>query len=50
MLTGSARWKIKTTVLTGMAMRLDGAVAGLGMEMRGLVQAMNRTNQRLRKF
>ena len=37
------------TVLTGMAMRLDGAVNGLATEMRGLVQSINRIEHRLRK-
>ena len=37
------------TVLTGMAIRLDGAVNGLATEMRGLVQSINRIEHRLRK-
>ena len=37
------------TVLTGMAIRLDGAVNGLATEMRGLVQSINRIEHRLRR-
>ena len=37
------------TVLTGMTIRLDGAVTGLATEMRGLVQSINRIEHRLRK-
>jgi hypothetical protein len=37
------------TVLTGMTIRLDGAVNGLTTEMRGLVQSINRIEHRLRK-
>ena len=37
------------TVLTGMTIRLDGAVNGLVTEMRGLVQSINRIEHRLRK-
>lgn len=37
------------TVLTGMAMRHDGALNGLATEFRGLAQALNRTEHRLRK-
>jgi hypothetical protein len=37
------------TVLTGMTIRLDGAVNGLATEMRGLVQSINRIEHRLRK-
>jgi hypothetical protein len=38
------------TVLTGMTIRNNGAVAGLAMEVQGLVQATNRTSNRLRKL
>jgi len=37
------------TVLTGMTIRLDGAVNGLSTEMRGPVQSINRIEHRLRK-
>jgi len=37
------------TVLTGMTIRLDGAVNGLATEMRGLVQSINRIEHRLRR-
>jgi hypothetical protein len=37
------------TVLTGMAMRHDGSLAGLAVEMRGLVQSIARVEHRLRK-
>jgi hypothetical protein len=36
------------TVLTGMTIRLDGAVNRLATEMRGLVQSINRIEDRLR--
>ncbi len=38
------------TVLTGMAIRHDGALTGLATEFRGLVQSVNRADQRLRKL
>jgi uncharacterized protein YigA (DUF484 family) len=38
------------TVLTGMAIRHDGSLAGLATEFRGLVQATNRADHRLRKL
>ncbi len=37
------------TVLTGIAIRLDGAVQGLAVEMRGLAQSVSRIEHRLRK-
>jgi hypothetical protein len=37
------------TVLTGMTIRLDGAVNGLPTGMRCLVQSINRIEHRLRK-
>jgi hypothetical protein len=37
------------TVLTGIAIRLDGAVQGLSVEMRGLAQSVSRIEHRLRK-
>jgi hypothetical protein len=37
------------TVLTGMTIRLDGAVNGLTTEMRGLVQSIDRIEHRLRR-
>jgi len=37
------------TVLTGITVRLDGAVNGLATEMRGLVQSINRIEHRLRR-
>jgi hypothetical protein len=37
------------TVLTGMTIRLDGAVKGLATEMRGLVQSINPIEHRLRR-
>jgi hypothetical protein len=37
------------TVLTGIAIRLDGAVQGLAVEMRGLAQSASRIERRLRK-
>lgn len=37
------------TVLTGMAIRHDGALTGLATEFRGLAQALNRADHRLRK-
>jgi hypothetical protein len=37
------------TVLTGIAIRLDGAVQGLCVEMRGLAQSVSRIEHRLRK-
>jgi hypothetical protein len=40
----------KITVLTGMAIRHDGALDGLAIEFRGLMQAMNRGDHRLRKL
>ena len=38
------------TVLTGIAIRLDGAVQGLAVEMRGLAQSVSRIEHRLRKL
>ena len=38
------------TVLTGMAIRHGGALNGLAIEFRGLVQATNRADHRLRKL
>ncbi len=38
------------TVLTGMAVRHDGALNGLATEFRGLVQSVNRADHRLRKL
>jgi len=38
------------TVLTGMAIRHDGALDGLATEFRGFVQATNRADHRLRKL
>jgi hypothetical protein len=38
------------TVLTGMAIRSDGSLAGLATEFRGLAQALNRADHRLRKL
>lgn len=37
------------TVLTGMAMRHEGSLAGLTVEMRGLVHSVSRIEHRLRK-
>jgi hypothetical protein len=37
------------TVLTGMTIRLDGAVNGLATEMRGRFQSINRIEHRLRR-
>jgi hypothetical protein len=37
------------TILTGIAIRLDGAVQGLAIEMRGLAQSVSRIEHRLRK-
>jgi hypothetical protein len=37
------------TVLTGMAMRQDGSLAGLTVEVRGLVHSIARIENRLRK-
>jgi hypothetical protein len=39
----------QVTVLTGMAMRHDGALTGLTVEVRGLVQSIARVEHRLRK-
>jgi hypothetical protein len=36
-------------VLTGIAIRLGGAVQGLAVEMRGLAQSVSRIEHRLRK-
>jgi hypothetical protein len=38
------------TVLTGMAIRHDGALTGLATEFRGLVQSVSRIDHRLRKL
>ena len=38
------------TALTGMAIRHGGASTGLATEFRGLAQALNRADQRLRKL
>jgi len=38
------------TVLTGMAIRHDGSLTGLATEFRGLAQALNRADHRLRKL
>ncbi len=38
------------TVLTGMAIRHDGALTGLATEFRGLAQALTRADHRLRKL
>jgi hypothetical protein len=38
------------TVLTGMAMRHDGSLAGLAVEIRGLMQSVSRAELRLRKL
>lgn len=38
------------TVLTGMAIRHDGSLNGLATEFRGLAQALNRADHRLRKL
>jgi hypothetical protein len=38
------------TVLTGMAIRHDGALTGLATEFRGLVQSVGRIDHRLRKL
>ena len=40
----------QVTVLTGMAIRHDGSLNGLATEFRGLVQATNRADHRLRKL
>ena len=37
------------TVLTGMAIRHDGSLAGLATEVRGLVSSVERIERRLRK-
>jgi hypothetical protein len=38
------------TVLTGLAIRHDGALTGLATEFRGLARAVNRADRRLRKL
>jgi hypothetical protein len=38
------------TVLTGMAIRHDGALNGLATEFRGLAQAVSRIDHRVRKL
>jgi hypothetical protein len=38
------------TALTGMTIRLDGAITGLATEMRGLVHSISRIEHRLRKM
>ena len=38
------------TVLTGMAIRHDGALTGLATQFRGLAQALSRADHRLRKL
>jgi hypothetical protein len=38
------------TVLTGMTTRNNGSITGLVLEIQGLVQAMNRTHNRLIKL
>jgi hypothetical protein len=38
------------TVLTGMAIRHDGSLHGLSIEMRGLASGLSRHEQRLRKL
>jgi hypothetical protein len=38
------------TVLTGMAMRHDGSLEGLAVEVRGLVRLTDRVEHRLRKL
>jgi hypothetical protein len=38
------------TVLTGMAMRHDGSLAGLAVEIRGSMQSVSRAELRLRKL
>jgi hypothetical protein len=38
------------TVLTGMTMRHDGSLAGLAVEIRGLMQSVSRAELRLRKL
>ena len=38
------------TVLTGMAIRHDGALSGLATEFRGLAQALSRADHCLRKL
>jgi hypothetical protein len=38
------------TVLTGIAMRVDGSVEGLAVEMRGMYRLLNRLESRVRKL
>lgn len=38
------------TVLTGIAMRLDGSLAGLAVEVRGLTRLLFRLERRVRKL
>jgi hypothetical protein len=38
------------TVLTGIAMRLDGSLEGLAVEVRGMVRLLDRLERRVRKL
>ena len=49
-LNGLGALEDQITVLTGMAIRHDGALTGLATEFRRLVPTVNRADQRLRKL